>query len=181
MCIELERIKLKVETAKSDIKTLKESVKILEAKIENATLFLDTIDEHRKSIFEFWKFSNRDLPLGLNDRSEVKEEIEKMVEPKDIFVYVCSTEKIDFTSIKEFYLNPTEAINVMKDEKVSLHKIKITLKEELLYNQTMIEIDMKEYNLDLKKQKIFRTNYEADKFNFKERIICAYEYEARKE
>jgi len=40
---------------------------------------------------------------------------------------------------------------------------------------------MNEYKLDLKKQKIFRTNFEGDKINFKERIVCAYEYEARKE
>ena len=181
MCIELDRIKLKVETAKKDIKTLKENIKVLTARIENATLFLNTIDEHRKSIFEFWKFSNRDLPLGLNGGVEVKQEIEKIVEPKDMFVYVCSTEKVDLTSIKEFYLNPTDAINMLQDEKISLHKIKITFDEEILYNQNTIEIDMNEYKLDLKKQKIFRTNFEGDKFNFKERIVCAYEYEARKE
>ena len=181
MCIELDRIKLKVENAKLDIKTLKENIKVLTARIENATLFLDTIDEHRKSIFEFWKFSNRDLPLGLNGGAEVKEEIEKTVEPKEMFVYICSTEKLDLTSIKEFYLDSTEAINMVKDEKISLHKIKITLNDEILYNQSTIEIDMNEYKLDLKKQKIFRTNFEGDKFNFKERIVCAYEYEARKE
>lgn len=181
MCIELDRIKLKVQTAKTDIKTLKENVKVLIARIENATLFLNTIDEHRKSIFEFWKFSNRDLPLGLNGGLEVKEEIEKIVEPKDMFVYICSTEKLDLTNVKEFYINPTEAINIVQQEKISLHKIKITLEEEILYNQTTVAIDMNLYKVDLKKQKIFRTNFEGDKFNFKEKIICAYEYEARKE
>jgi len=181
MCIELDRIKLKVENAKIDIKTLKENIKVLTARIENAVLFLDTIDQHRKSIFEFWKFSNRDLPLGLNGGEEVKKEIEKIVEPKDMYIYVCSTEKLDLTAIKEFYLNPTEAINMVQDEKISLHKVKIRFDEEILYNQNTIEIDMNEYKLDLKKQKIFRTNFEGDKINFKERIVCAYEYEARKE
>lgn len=178
MCIELDRIKLKVETAIKDIKTLKDNIKVLTARIENAILFLETIDEHRKSIFEFWKFSNRDLPLGLSSGLEVKEEIKKIIEPKDMFVYICSTEKIDLSGIKTFYLNPTEAINMVQDEKTSLHKIKITLGEEILYNQTTIEVDLSEYKLDLKKQKIFRTNFEGDKFNFKERIVCAYEYDA---
>lgn len=182
ICIELDRINLKVENAKTDIKTLKERIKILTAKIENATLFLQTIDEHKKSIFEFWKFSNRDLPLGLNSGLEIKETIENIEAPKEMFIYACSNDKLNFEEENTFYTNPTTAMNSVKDEKVSLSKIKIELSpEDILINGEEIELSINEYKIDLKKQKIFRTNFEGEKFNFKERIVCVYEYEARKE
>ena len=181
ICIELDRIKLKIENSINNIKYLKDRLKILIPKIENATLFLQTIDKHKKSIFEFWKFSNRDLPLGLNSASEIKEKIEIPVENKEMFIYTCSNDKLNFAEENTFYTNPTTAINSMSGEKISLSKIKIKLpKEDVLINGAEIEIDMKDYKIDLKKQKIFRTNFEGEKFNFKERIVCVYEYEARK-
>ena len=42
--------------------------------------------------------------------------------------------------------------------------------------QTVL-FDMNRYKLELKKQKIFRINGTEDNFNFREKIICAYEYE----
>ena len=66
---------------------------------------------------------------------------------------------------------------MVQQEKISLHKIKITLEEDILYNQTTVEIDMNKYKVDLKKQKIFRTNFEGDKFNFKEKIVWSTEKE----
>lgn len=182
ICIELDRINLKIENAKKDIKTLKDRLRILTDKIENATLFLQTIDEHKKSIFEFWKFSNRDLPLGLNSGLEIKEKIEDIEKPKEIFIYACSNDKLNFEEKNTFYTNPIVAMNSIKEEKVSLAKIKIELPlEDILINGEEIEFSINEYKIDLKKQKIFRTNFEQDKFNFKERIICVYEYESRKE
>ena len=182
ICIELDRINLKVENAKTDIKTLKDRIKILTAKIENASLFLQTIDEHKKSIFEFWKFSNRDLPLGLNSGLEIKEKIENIEELKEMFIYACSNDKLNFEAENTFYTNPITAMNSINEEKVSLSKIKVELSpEEILINGEEIELSINEYKIDLKKQKIFRTNFEGEKFNFKEKIVCVYEYEARKE
>ena len=36
-------------------------------KIENATAFIDEIDSHKKSIFEFWKYSNKDEVQALEE------------------------------------------------------------------------------------------------------------------
>jgi len=72
------------------------------------------------------------------------------------------------------------AINSIQGEKISLSKIKIELPEDILVTEEEMELDISEYKVDLKKQKIFRTNYETQKLNFKERIVCVYEYEAKK-
>ena len=43
-----------------DIDALELKIKNLEKKIENATLYIQEIEQHKKSIFEFWKFANKD-------------------------------------------------------------------------------------------------------------------------
>ena len=53
-----------------------------------------------------------------------------------------------------------------------------TLPNGMNVKQTII-FDMNKYKIDLKKQKIFRICSNTEKFNFKEEIICAYEYEAK--
>ena len=51
-----------------DINSLKLKHKNMQKKIENAAAFIQEIDNHKKSIFEFWKYSNKDeiasLPEG---------------------------------------------------------------------------------------------------------------------
>ena len=43
-----------------DIKAMEAKLKNYEAKVKNASLYISEIDKHKKSIFEFWKFSNKD-------------------------------------------------------------------------------------------------------------------------
>ena len=45
--------------------------------------------------------------------------------------------------------------------------------------ESTVTFDMSRYKIDLKKQKIFRINGIEDNFNFNEKIICVYEYEAK--
>ena len=52
---EKELKKLSIET-----KTILLKNENLKKKIENATLYINEIDNHKKSIFEFWKYSNKD-------------------------------------------------------------------------------------------------------------------------
>lgn len=338
ICIELDRINIRIKDAKLDITALEDKIKVVTSKIQNAALFIETIEEHKKSIFEFWKFANKDLALGLNAGAEevkVKEKtkkikrafnyeedtedlgieadniqrelfskeeadslylattdeinninkvrnnedisnddiekvktyakenntiydinsfdifgnikndktkisvlsnkkhresekdkykildlsdntttkdyedqlkkkinvidkaIEKTKALTDIDIYLCPTDKFNLSDIRMFYINPTDAINNVKElDKISLCKIKIKEGMNLVYNTNIIYydnlnntlpigmnvkqtvlFDMNRYKLDLKKQKIFRINGSEDNFNFKERIICAYEYE----
>ena len=50
-----------------DINALKLKNKNLKKKIENASSYIKEIDKHKKSIFEFWKYSNKDEVLALEE------------------------------------------------------------------------------------------------------------------
>ncbi len=334
ICIELDRINIKMKDTKLDIAALEDKIKIVEGKIKNATLFIEQIEEHKKSIFEFWKFANKDVAVGLNpgkeeekeqkpkkikrafdyeedvedigveadniqrnlfseneinslylattnliddinkirndekitkeslqsikkamknegteldifgniknDRTKISvlankkhresekdkykildlpenvvlEEYEDKLKKEsslieqairktkaiaDMDIYCCSNDKLNLTDIKLFYINPSDAIKKQKNmEKVSLYKIRIKEGMNIVYNTNIIyydnfnhtlpigmnvnqtvTFDMSEYKIDLKKQKIFRINEDDNNFSFKEKIICAYEYEAK--
>ena len=59
-----------VKDLKQDIKALEIKIASTAKKIENATTYINEIDEHKKSIFEFWKFANKDDLLALDSGSE---------------------------------------------------------------------------------------------------------------
>ena len=339
ICIELDRINIKIKDANLDIKALKEKIEILNSKIKNATKFIETIEEHKKSIFEFWKFANKDIALGLNpgkeeikqiktkkikrsfdyeedikdlgietdkiqrntfskdetdsiyltttniiedinkirndeklleqnleilksemkkettvfnvdsfdifgniknDRTKIsilankkhreskkdeykildisdnttieeyKEKIKKEIKVietalnktkaiMDMDIYLCLNDKINLNNINMFYINPSDAIKAVENKgKLNLYKIKVLEGMNLIYNTNIIyydnfngtlpegmnisntvTFDMKKYKIDLKKQKIFRISGTEDNFNFNEKIVCAYEYEAK--
>lgn len=339
VCIELDRINVRIKDANLDIKALNEKIDIVQTKIKNATQFIETIEEHKKSIFEFWKFANKDVALGLNageqeeketkskkikrafdyeediedlgieadniqkniftkeetdslylvttniiedinkvrnneeipeknienlkirmkeestifnidsfdifgniknDKTKIsmlsnkkhresekdkytildisdnttandyKEKLEKEITIientlektkalTDMNIYLCSNEKLNLNNIEMFYINPSDAINNEDLDKISLYKIKIKEGMNLVYNtniihynnfnntlpsgmdvQSTVTFDMKKYKMDLKKQKIFRINGTEDNFEFEEKIICVYEYEAKR-
>ena len=77
-------LQVKEETLKNilmDINALKLKNKNLTKKIENASIFIKEIDSHKKSIFEFWKYSNKDeiasLPEGEMEEVNVIKKITK--------------------------------------------------------------------------------------------------------
>ena len=75
-----EEINIRVKDNKLDITALENKIKIVDAKIKNAALFIEKIEEHKKSIFEFWKFTSKDekqtLAEGEDDEDIKKEHIE---------------------------------------------------------------------------------------------------------
>lgn len=60
VCKELKSKTILESTTKLDIQNLKIKIEILKKKIENSTLYIKEIEAHKKSIFEFWKFTNKD-------------------------------------------------------------------------------------------------------------------------
>ena len=49
----------------SDIKAVRLQQTNMNHKIENAQKYIDEIEEHKKSIFEFWSFANQDNVLRI--------------------------------------------------------------------------------------------------------------------
>ena len=71
---ELEDNRKENKNLKLDLKSLQNKVENLEKKIKNATEFLEEIDKHKKSIFEFWKYANKDESKMLQE-GETQEEV----------------------------------------------------------------------------------------------------------
>ena len=58
-----------------DIDALKLKLENYNSKVKNANIYIEEIDKHKKSIFEFWKFSNKDEKLSLEMGNEtIKQE-----------------------------------------------------------------------------------------------------------
>ena len=68
-------VEIKARAVRSDLKALKLKKENYARKIENAQKYIEEIESHKKSIFEFWKFSNKDeLPaLSEGESSESNE------------------------------------------------------------------------------------------------------------
>ncbi len=56
----LDRIGLQIKNTNMDIKAYEETIERLTKKINNARRYIEEIEEHKKSIFEFWSFVNKD-------------------------------------------------------------------------------------------------------------------------
>ena len=79
---ELEEKENNLKNILMDINALKLKNKNLTKKIENATIYIKEIDSHKKSIFEFWKYSNKDevatLPEGEKEEINVTKKITRV-------------------------------------------------------------------------------------------------------
>ena len=70
ICTKLEARQKMVKSLKTDEKALELKKINLERKIKNANIYLNEIELHKKSIFEFWKFTNKDELPSLNEGEE---------------------------------------------------------------------------------------------------------------
>lgn len=83
---ELEDNRKENKNSKLDLKALQNKVENLDKKIKNATEYLNEIDEHKKSIFEFWKYANKDESKMLVEGEE-QEEVSNRQTLKKTFDY----------------------------------------------------------------------------------------------
>lgn len=95
VCRELNTILTNVKNIRMDKKALEIKTNQLKVKINNANHFIKEIDNHKKSLFEFWKFANKDNGLALEAGSvEEKKEVTKIKE-EPYFDYVEDKEEIE--------------------------------------------------------------------------------------
>lgn len=55
---------------KLDVKALEDKIKMMDTKIKNATDYINEIEKHNKSIFDFWKYTSKDEAAALNPGQE---------------------------------------------------------------------------------------------------------------
>ena len=117
-----------LKNTKMDINALKLKNINLVKKIENATAFINEIDSHKRSIFEFWKYSNKDEvqtldegeeePINIKPHSKVfdyEEDMEEFGEDMDkIQRQIFSKEELDCV-----YLTTTNQLEIMNKIKTN--------------------------------------------------------------
>ena len=104
---EFEKLENTLKNIMLDINSLKLKKKNMTKKIENATLFIEEIDSHKKSIFEFWKYSNKDEMASLPEGEE--EEINIIKKITKVFDYEEDIEKFGRTMDKAQRKNLSKA------------------------------------------------------------------------
>lgn len=191
ICEILGKEETKLKNMQMDIKALENKKENLEKKIQNATLYINEIESHKKSIFDFWKFTNKDEVTLLNE-GELKENEKKNI-LKRKFDYEEDLEefgkKVDIKQREIFNKNECDAMfailndlptfNILNKEKIlkkdinQIEKRLKILKQE--YNENVEEIQGKDFDIfgniaqDKTKIKILNNvkhrEVEKDKFN----------------
>ena len=133
-----------------DIKALENKKDNLEKKIKNATDYINEIESHKKSIFDFWKFTSKDEVTLLNESdfsNQVKEEkIKKTFDfEEDIEEF---GKKVDQVQRDELSKDACDAIFAIKND---LDSFNIIGKEKIL---------KKDDNIILKSLNEFKKEYE---------------------
>ena len=124
---ELEELETRMKNLLMDVNALKLKTKNMAKKIENATKYIEEIDSHKKSIFEFWKYSNKDemavLPEGEQEEVNVIKKIEKTFNyEEDIEEFGKKLDKIQRNSLSKedtdsVYIATTDLINIINKVK----------------------------------------------------------------
>ena len=175
-----------------DINSLKLKNKNMQKKIENATAYIAEIDSHKKSIFEFWKYSNKDemssLPEGEeeevniikkitktfdyeNDLEKLGKTIDKM-QRKNLSkeetdsIYITTTELLPLLNkIKMNEFQPKDIENALKDiKKEAVEEKTLSEKEEFDIFGGMLQDSTKVSKINNKKHR----ELPKDKFNILE-------------
>lgn len=125
-----------------DIDAMNQRIQILEIKIKNATQYIREIDEHKKSIFEFWRFTNKDEAKPLNAGTV---EVPKLKKLKKSFNY-----ESDFEDLSKQY-DKSEREIFTKEETDNIHIATTEIIEDMIRAVNNKEIPEKNFE-NLKKQ-----------------------------
>ncbi len=131
-----------VKDLNHDIAALELKIKNTEKKIENATTYLKEIDEHKKSLFDFWRFANKDEVLELEAGSSendvvplnLKKKFDYDYDFEDLGIYYDKLQRTKFSKneLDDIFIATTRVlpiINMIRDGEMNKDVI-----EELLRN-----------------------------------------------
>lgn len=158
ICTKLEARKKMVKNLIMDKKALELKEINISRKIKNANIYLNEIELHKKSIFEFWKFTNKDELPSLNEGEE-EEGAEKEKIAKS-FVYEEDIEdlgkKMDEIQRTKLSKNETDSILTIKyalsSSQILLNTKSDKLNEEqIMHLQKQLEELKNEYEKNIDK------------------------------
>lgn len=188
---ELEELENEMKDLLMDINALKLKTKNMAKKIENASKYIEEIDSHKKSIFEFWKYSNKDevdvLPEGEEEEINVIKKVEKTfnyIDDLEEFgkkldkmqrknldredtdsVFIATTNLIDILNkIKTNSILPEELDKNLKDIKKEGRELRILNVDEYDIFGNLIESNVKVRKINNKRHR----ELPKDKFNILE-------------
>ena len=143
-----------------DINALRLKNKNLKKKIENASSYIDEINEHKKSIFEFWKYSNKDAVASLEESEEEEFNVKKLEK-----IFNCEDDFEDFGANAD-----KNQRNKLTDSELESVFIASTDTLPLLNRMNLKVAENKEISAELKKLKLTKVKskdlVEEDDDNF---------------
>lgn len=140
------RIKTTVAaTTRLDVQNLNIKIKILKKKIENATKYITEIESHKKSIFEFWKWTNKDEKNQLSEgitQTEEENKIEKYFNIKDDlkelgkYLDLCQRKNLSIQEQNAIFIAAAIGIENITNPEIDLNNIIKNNKQIILNNKT---------------------------------------------
>ncbi len=186
----LEKGERSYKNLNQDLKEQKLKLENITSKVKNASLYIEEIDKHKKSIFDFWKFSNKDEKLSLEmgdeeDKYENKNNLKKFFDYKSDFeefgvkVDTMQRKKLSKEETDSLFIAKTEILyllNMLRENdlnKIALENTLKELKEE--FNKNRLYIDSETFDIfgnvedDTRRLKYIgsRTHRENEKSKFK--------------
>lgn len=145
-----------------DIKAMQNKLTSYETKVKNATLYIEEIDQHKKSIFEFWKFANKDEQLALDvgidtDNKTVNTQIRKSFDYESDFeqlgIEMDKTQRIKLSTDEQDSLFAVKSdilylINMLRDNKMEKSVLEnALLKLQNEFNKSRLYIDLDTFDV----------------------------------
>ncbi len=155
ICMNLQNKEKENTNLNLDIKAIETKKDVLTKKIENADMYIKEIESHKKSIFEFWKYTSKDEVQTLHEGEEKEEKKEKIGK---YFNYETDLEDlgktIDEIQRRKLSKNETDAILAVQFAPKSIAELeKEKNDEKYVINENIIQKELealkKEYEANL--------------------------------
>lgn len=160
ICAQVKQKQEALKNVKMDLKALENKKENLARKIQNATLYINEIESHKKSIFDFWKYTNKDEVALLVDGEEEKKEDAK-TKIQRVFNYVEDFEDfgkaIDDIQRRTMSQNECDGVYVIKEALEDIERLEKTRiwKKDTNAIEKRLEQLKEQYILENKQEKSF--------------------------
>lgn len=130
---------------KQDIKANKLMLININNKLANVEIYLDEIEENKRNIFDFWKFTNKDNKLSLEEAEEHEVEEDSKVKKKNEEVLRTREEVFNYDMDIEMLGEEADDIQRRKLSKEELNAIFLATTDFLIYFNMIRKSEIDEY------------------------------------